>query len=1267
MYFHIIRILKKKRVLKKGFHFSFYIFAFLGVFWITSTTCYAKLQSEYSFKQISNEQGLPGYNVSDQIQDSNGIMWFCLNSTGLCRFDGHKYTLYNNNPLDDNSLSNDFVNNIIEDTFGDLWIATDYGLNRFNSSQQTFKVYVHNETDSTSISDNICNSLFLDSKGNIWVGTQNGLSVKEKMATGFKSFNFDKDKENNPMSILSISEQSNGIFWIGTNTGLIKFDPTTGQFKKWEKTKTTRNIDEPIHNYIHDILPNDDYLWLATTRGIDRFSLKTQHFEHWQQFHNHDPEIEHEGVNSFLKDKMGNIWVSTYTKGLVIIDPISLNYERISQFSQSESPIKNDHIRSLYEDNMGLIWIGTKFEGVFKFNENVNVFNKIPDRFACLSSLRNVFLLTFAEDNGEKFWIGTKNSGLYQINAKDGHISNYQFQFNKANSILSNRIQYIFRDSKHNLWIATENGLCLFDEKNHEFIKYSDEDANWILEDQKGTVWVGTIDGLFVLSAYKRTLERYNSSANYDFFKNNHYEILQIYQDKAGTLWFTTRYHGLHSYSVDSDKYTYYPSLENGKKAIKGVFPRSTFEDSKGNFWIGTKSGGLILYDRKSGNFKNYTNLNGLSCNVVFNMQEDLQGNIWLGTHNGISKFNPDNETFVNYNNDYGLKSEICEIAASYKFETGELLFGGNNGFNIFDPKNIQANDFVAPIVITSVKANDTELANNIGSEQEIFLNYKQNVIAIEFALIDYNNPNRHQYSTFMKGVDKNWKLLGNQNYISYANLKPGKYIFEVTGANEFGNWTTTPIKLHINISGPIYQRAWFRSLLILLIIALVVFTAIKIRKRENTLEKMIHERTRKLEVAYKELLLKNTKIREQNRQIERHQIELEQKVNERTRDLEVAKRKAEESDRLKSSFLANMSHEIRTPLNAITGFSALVSSDNYSPDRKLKYVNIIKTNAASLLKLVEDILDVSRIEAEQLTIKKGFFDFDVMLSEINATFQEEIKSKKNNQVSLICQQVDPTIKSIGFYSDEIRIRQILINLLSNAIKFTAIGKIELGYELKKSSILIWVRDTGIGIKEKDITAIFNRFTKIEEENAIYRGTGLGLSISQSLVNMLNGEIWVESKINVGSSFYFELPGELKIISKAKTIHVKRIAEQHLNLENRSLLVVEDDRTNFVLLQTYLMGTKARLVWVKNGEDALTHLNKDVFDLILLDFRISGIDAYETLKRIRNTAPEIPVIAQTAYASADEINKMLNAGFNNYLIKPFLKADLFEKLSKYLN
>jgi signal transduction histidine kinase/ligand-binding sensor domain-containing protein/CheY-like chemotaxis protein len=1214
----------------------------------------------YNFKQISYEQGLPGINLRDQIQDKHGIMWICIESIGLCQYDGHKFELYQHQSNDSTSISSNFVNKVVEDHAGLLWIATDNGLNSYNKHTNKFTRYFNDDTDPASIPSNICRSLFVDSRGHVWVGTENGLAVKESENGGFKRFLWKSDTTmtNNLLSILSFEEQSNGIFWLGSSEGLIKFDPVTGQFRMWNDAVNKNNA--PIHMRILDLLPDGDFLWLATHRGLDRFNLKTETFERWY-FHPHDQyHLENQGINALMKDQHGNIWVGTYTRGLLIIDKETQDYQRITRESKTDYPLKSDHIRYIYQDRQGMIWIGTKFEGVFKYNENVNVFNHWPKEYLSLLPLKYTFLLSFFEDQTGDMWLGSKLDGLYHVDKQTGEITNYQHQVNNPKTLSSNRIQAILMDSENRIWIGTEAGLNLM--INDQFITCSNRQINALFEDKTGSIWVGTLNGLFKIDEEKQKLIRHEPDENVHFFQNDQLEIMQIFEDHKATLWFSTRFNGLHSYQYETGDYRHLQhSGENQPFEISDNMTRAIHEDHQGRLWIGTKSQGINLLDRKSGQSLQYTMKDGLPSNMILCIEEDNDGHLWLGTHSGISRFDTQNYTFTNYNSDYGLQSNISEINASFKLNTGDLLFGGNNGFNVFSPGKIKKNKNIAPLLITSIKIDNQRIKSYLNQTEYIDIRYKENLISFEFTLTDYNNPYRHQYAVMLSGIDKDWQMLGNRNFVSYSNLPPGKYQFKLRGANEFGSWSDPAVSVNLKVLTPAYQQLWFKVLAFLLFIFFVILAIYQMKRRQTTLERLINERTKKLEVAYKELLNKNSRIRQQNRQIEQHHNELEQKVAERTRDLELAKQKAEEADRLKSSFLANMSHEIRTPLNAITGFSALVSSDMYSSERKNRYVELIKANTSALLKLVEDLLDISRIEAGQLKIDKEPFDFSEMIQEVFLQYKEEIEKKNEEKgVSLSLSNLLPQGTVLIINSDKLRIKQVLNNLLNNAIKFTSKGYIEIGYRIEEKKVIIWVSDSGIGIHQNDLESIFNRFTKIENQSKTYRGTGLGLSISKSLVNMLGGNIWVESEPESGSTFYIELPGLVRISQQAEKRGMHPV--ENINIHGKSILIIEEEKSNFILLKSYLAGTGVKLIWVNDYQSAVDKIAASHFNLIVIDIRLNG---YQLLNYIKQLKIETPLIAQTAYATAEDQKRLSKAGFNDYLIKPFTKETLINKLARF--
>jgi len=1216
---------------------------------------------KYAFKQLSFDQGLPGTNLKDQLQDEDGIMWFAVESMGLCRYDGHKFQLFAQNATKQNSLLSPSINKMIEDSLGAIWLATDMGLNRFDKKTQQFSAFFYSGMADTLITDLFCYSLFIDSKHNMWVGTANGVAVIDPYSGVLKQVLLSgKSDLEAKVSVYSIIEQPGGIYWLGTSKGLVKYDMLTGQYRNWSNIPTGQDPDK-----VYSLLLQNKTIWLAANNGLFEFNTETEKFSH---FHFKPADVlffQHEGFNSLLIDEHGFLWAGTDSKGLIVIDIQDGGYVLLNSNTDLVYPIKSNHIRYLYVDNAGLMWIGTKFGGVFKYKMNLDVFGKLPNCFCALERLSNKYTLSVYNEGDSIVWIGTKHEGLFSCNLRTAKIDSFVHDETNSGSVASNRINYIMRDSYGVLWIGAGNSVAFFDEQTQKWITVENIFVNHIYEDSDGLLWFASKNGIAKYNRQISALQWLKSIENNDSvtFQNKAVDFLKIEEDKSGNLWFLSRQNGVFQLKREGQSlqhFSFYPS-ESSKGGDNMV--RRILADTLNRIWVGTKNNGLFQVNTNNNEVIQFTSENGLPSNMVLNIEKSEDGYLWLGTHNGISRFNTVDYTVRNFTSDFGLMSNICEYNASSYFSSGYLFFGGNNGFNIFHPDSIAVSELQKSLLISSVKVNDNEVANYLYEPQTIKLDYWHTYLSVEYTLPDYNNPLRHRFWIKLSGVDSDWNYVGNRNYVSYSNLKSGNYQLNIKGADEYGNVVSSVASLNIKVSKAYYQTWWFRIAVLALIILVVTVVYLQIRERQRKLEELINERTRKLEIAYKELLSKNTKIREQKHQIELHHQELEAKVAERTRDLEIAKRKAEESDRLKSSFLANMSHEIRTPLNAISGFSSLVSNDMYSIDRKQKYVNIIKANVSSLLKLVEDILDISKIESGQLKIEKEFFDFTNMIAEVNAIFQEELKLISGKSVKLICENISSVDTIVEFNSDQVRIKQILSNLLSNALKFTKVGKVEFGYRLNEKSILMWVRDTGIGIKKEDIGNIFNRFIKIEEDKAIYRGTGLGLSISRSLSNLLNGRIWVESELGMGSSFYFEIPGEIRIVQNWQ-MPVKPEKVLNINLVGKTALLVEPERSSYMLLHSFLISTKVAMVWVHNGKTALDFLQKQHFDFIILDLRLPDYSGQTMLAEIRKISPFVPVIAQTSYASPEQKKNLATMGFSSLLIKPYNKEELLKAISQ---
>ncbi len=373
--------------------------------------------------------------------------------------------------------------------------------------------------------------------------------------------------------------------------------------------------------------------------------------------------------------------------------------------------------------------------------------------------------------------------------------------------------------------------------------------------------------------------------------------------------------------------------------------------------------------------------------------------------------------------------------------------------------------------------------------------------------------------------------------------------------------------------------------------------------------------------------------------------------------------KKAKRADQLKSSFLANMSHEIRTPLNAIVGFSNILADENLTAEEKKQYSTIINGSNDSLLRLVNDILDVSMVESDQLNLRINSCDISKLLDNLEKTYLLKLKNE-GRDIKLVNQKQE---WHVFISTDYTRLQQVLVNLLDNALKYTEQGEIEFGFTIEEKEIKFYVKDTGIGIKDAHIKYLFDRFYKIEDDNSkLFRGTGIGLYLSKKLVNMLGGKIWVNSDFGKGSAFYFTIP---KVDFHAETNGA--LSSKHhdylSNTERRiKIMIIEDQESNQEYYSALLKQGNFELIQAYNGNEGIKTFEKyPEIDLILLDLKMPDIDGFEVLKNIRKKDTKIPIIAQTAYAMSADRERCLEAGFNDYIAKPVQRDALYQLIEKY--
>ena len=411
----------------------------------------------------------------------------------------------------------------------------------------------------------------------------------------------------------------------------------------------------------------------------------------------------------------------------------------------------------------------------------------------------------------------------------------------------------------------------------------------------------------------------------------------------------------------------------------------------------------------------------------------------------------------------------------------------------------------------------------------------------------------------------------------------------------------------------------------------------------------------------------KKERVLAQKKLIEEREL-LEIRVIERTKELNAAKEKAEESDKLKSSFLANMSHEIRTPLNAILGFSTLIQDPATTPAELEEYYRMMETSGNDLMNLIDDILDISRIEANQIKINLQDTHIVKLAEEVFSTFKQSLHSEIPDSLVTPVFIVPPEKEDYILYTDPLRLKQILLNILNNAIKFTPAGSIEFCYfpNETKTRMVFYIKDTGIGIAKNQQEKIFERFTKVADiKTKHFRGTGLGLSIALKLTQLLNGEITVESELNVGSVFYLSFP-LAKVLSPVAEIEKKPKDESLAFLSGKLILIVEDVEYNYRYLEIILTRNQdVKILWAKNGLEAieLCRKNSDI-SIVLMDIQLPEMNGYDATRIIKSENKNIPVIAQTAYATHSDYEAAIDAGCVDILVKPINKKELIKKIAE---
>jgi PAS domain S-box-containing protein len=1139
------------------------------------------------------------------------------------------------------TLINDFVNSGIVTNDDNIILGTNSGgCIIVNIKGETLSRI----TDRTGIQDKNVHALFVDKNENLWLALNNGIvrcNITEPISYWSKPQGLD--------GTITSMIRYQGTLFIGSTQGLYNLQDNkickiqSGISQAW----SFLNFKTPNSNKEVLLIGAIEGVFVFDNNRLTQIPIPTVGYTLYQSQRN--PNIIYVGL-------LNNIGILEYKNGNFVYKGVI--------------PNSGVSVRSIVENENGEIWMGTYRSGVIRMIPSENILEPkevISYRLESgLPSLKNVLLyflngkLVFATERGlyyfdknsNKFHSDTTLKTYFPGKSKDI----YALREDKLGNVYITQLV----TKQGSIVVATKRPDGRYNWNSTIYNKMPRMTINMLYLDDQENLWLGGSEGLFKID---QSIKR-----QHDVSFNTIIRSVKIKRDSC-------IFYGNFYIEKKSEKYFSATQNESLKYDIKYRYNSITFNYSAPEFNNEFELKYKFMldgYDDKwsdwtTSTIKEYTNLHEgpYTFRVVSKNIYDIEGK---------------ESTFEFYILPPWYRTEI--IYLTY------LVFAILLILTIVKISNRKLKD-------TNIDLEKQVLIRTaeISQQKEELLTQSEELLA-QSEELERSNLELEKLSIVASRTDNAIVIMDSQGNFEWVNEgftnlyglrfeeflnKRGENIFECTSSPEILRELHKCINEKKTISYEFFyeddadKKIWAQTTITPIldernnIVNLIAIdsdiTKLKLAEQEIIQHKSEIEAQRDFSEQQKEF------IEQQNRELEKHRTRLEQLVRERTSELEIAKEHAIESDRLKSAFLANMSHEIRTPMNAIIGFSNLLKDPEITKEEKDEFTHQITLNSNTLLQLIDDIIDISKIEAGQLIFEKKYFNVNSLLKELLVTFLQKKNSIYNKEIDL---RLQPEIENSSFiiFTDPLRLQQVISNLVDNALKFTDQGFVEIGYTLEENSsfpmIRFYVKDSGIGLTQEQQKLIFNRFTKIEnDKNKLYRGTGLGLVISKNIVTLLGGQIYVESELNQGSNFNFTIPNnndfgetEIKVANPTKAFEYNWIG--------KTILIAEDEKSNFRFLEVLLKRTNVNIIRAVNGLEAIYFFKNDKIDLILMDIKMPVMDGLEATREIKKLNRDIPIIALTAYAMQNDSNICLDAGCNDYVSKPISSDKLFLVVDKYL-